>query len=192
MITTEHAGAMINSRKNDYRTNEPLKKPDCVIDYNVNMRLVDKSDMQISAVECVRTPIKWPKKLFFHLLDITMLNAYNTYVKKTGKKSSLWLFSKKVITQLLEKYGTLTVKRKGRQSMGHFDRLAAVGFSERHFADQLPFQESGRRQQKPCFVCANSTIKPKKIRKVTSWCPGCKVALCHGECYKNYHTLQKF
>ena len=58
MITTEHAGAMINSGKNDYRTNEPLKKPDCVIDYNVNMRLVDKSDMQISAVECVRKSIK--------------------------------------------------------------------------------------------------------------------------------------
>ena len=29
-------------------------KPDSVINYNKNMRLVDKADLQINAIECVR------------------------------------------------------------------------------------------------------------------------------------------
>ena len=61
-------------------------KPDCVMDYNVNMRLVDKSDAMISAIECARKTMKWYKKLFFHLLDIIVLNSHILHHQVTGKK----------------------------------------------------------------------------------------------------------
>ena len=57
------------------------------VDYNKNMHLVDKLDMQISAIEFVRIMVKWHKKLFLHILDVTILNSYNIFVKKTGKKN---------------------------------------------------------------------------------------------------------
>ena len=79
MVTTEHKRQMINSGKVNYFTKEPIMKPDCVVDYNKNMHLVDKADMQISSVECVRKTAKWHKKLFFHVLDIVMLNVYNMF-----------------------------------------------------------------------------------------------------------------
>ena len=65
MMTTEHKGQMINSGKVNHSTKKPAMKPDCVVDYNKNMRLVDKAGMQISSVECVRKTAKWYKKLFF-------------------------------------------------------------------------------------------------------------------------------
>ncbi|XP_069193563.1 piggyBac transposable element-derived protein 4-like [Procambarus clarkii] len=42
MLTTIHIDAMLDSGKVHFQVRFPMYKPDCVIDYNVNMRLVDK------------------------------------------------------------------------------------------------------------------------------------------------------
>ena len=82
---------------------EPKMKPDVVQDY---MRLVDKSDMQIGKVECVRKTLKCYKKVFLHLIDICVLNTYDLYKVQTGKNISLRLFSHTVVAELLATYGT--------------------------------------------------------------------------------------
>ena len=41
-----------------------LKKPDIVIDYK-NIRLIDKSDMQIGTMDSLRKSVNLYKKLFF-------------------------------------------------------------------------------------------------------------------------------
>ena len=140
-------------------------------------------------MECIRKTVKWYKKLFFHLTDITLLNAYNMYIENTGKKSSLRLFSRNVVTQLLQKYGTLTSLRPGKQSTGQIDRLSAVTFSERHYISFLPLDAKGHKKQRHCHVCWNTTTRPQKKRKVTTWCPGCNIALCIDNCYKQYHKM---
>ncbi|KAK8373591.1 hypothetical protein O3P69_011740 [Scylla paramamosain] len=48
ILTTVHTGDLQDSGKVDHHTQEPVKKPDAVIDYNINMRLVDKSDMMLT------------------------------------------------------------------------------------------------------------------------------------------------
>ena len=42
-------------------------KPDFVVDYNKNMHLVDKADMQISSVKCVRKTAQVVQKNFFSI-----------------------------------------------------------------------------------------------------------------------------
>ena len=69
-------------------TEDPILKPDLVLDYNDNMRLVDKADKRVSFVDCVRKPVTWHNKLFFHLVDIALLNAYNYMLLWSGKKPS--------------------------------------------------------------------------------------------------------
>ena len=64
MLSTIHEPKMINSGKIDYTTGEQIQKPISVKDYNENMGAVDRSDMQISYVECVRKTVKWYRKLF--------------------------------------------------------------------------------------------------------------------------------
>jgi len=55
---------MKKTNKIDKHENYALK-PNSVIDYNANMGLVDKSDMQISFNTTSRKSIKWYKKFFF-------------------------------------------------------------------------------------------------------------------------------
>ena len=59
-----HTGNLIELGKIDFRTKQPKLKPDCIVDYNKNMKLVDKADMQISSMECMRKSMKWYEKLF--------------------------------------------------------------------------------------------------------------------------------
>jgi hypothetical protein len=85
MLSTIHKPKMIPTRKNDWKTQKVIVKPECVIDYNENMSSVDKTDMQISFIECVRKIFKWYKKFFFNLLDLSTLNAYILFKVKHKK-----------------------------------------------------------------------------------------------------------
>jgi hypothetical protein len=42
--------------------------------------------MQTSFVECIRKSVKWYRKLFFHMLDLLILNSYLLYKMETGKR----------------------------------------------------------------------------------------------------------
>ncbi|GFG36865.1 hypothetical protein Cfor_08675 [Coptotermes formosanus] len=51
-------------------------KPLCIESYNKSMGFVDFSDMIAIRYSISRNTWKWPKKLFFHLFDRTILNAF--------------------------------------------------------------------------------------------------------------------
>ena len=51
-------------------------KPCVVEDYNAYMGSVDKSDRMVNSYGIARRTWKWTKKLFFHLTDMTILNAF--------------------------------------------------------------------------------------------------------------------
>ncbi|XP_069181274.1 piggyBac transposable element-derived protein 4-like [Procambarus clarkii] len=89
MLTTIHTGGMLDSGKVYFQMHFPIYKPDCVIDYSMNMRLVDKCDMMLSAVECMRKSVKWMKKFFFHLIDVAVLNCFNIYLNRHRQKEKL-------------------------------------------------------------------------------------------------------
>ena len=60
----------------------------CVQDYNTNMGGVDCSDHLLSYCSTPRKTIKWYKKIFFHLLDIAVMNSYVLF-KKLSKQKKL-------------------------------------------------------------------------------------------------------
>ena len=51
-------------------------KPQIVKDYNLHMGYVDKGDRMANSYFISRCTFKWTKKLFFHLLDLAILNGY--------------------------------------------------------------------------------------------------------------------
>lgn len=63
MLSTAHTPKTVYINKCN-RSDNKLNKPQCVIDYNNNMRLVDKSNMQMSFNNSARKSIKWYKKFF--------------------------------------------------------------------------------------------------------------------------------
>jgi hypothetical protein len=63
--------------------------PHVVEDYNAHMGSVDKSDRMVNSygigIGIAQKTWKWTKKLFFHLLDMTILNAYLLHKSCDGK-----------------------------------------------------------------------------------------------------------
>ncbi|CAF4493863.1 unnamed protein product, partial [Didymodactylos carnosus] len=106
MLSTIHEPRIQFTGKNDPKTKRPIQKPVSVIDYNSNRGAIDKVDMQTSFVEYVRKSVKWYKKLFFHMLDLIVLNSYLLYKMETGKRPQLVDFRLQLIREILQTYHT--------------------------------------------------------------------------------------
>lgn len=101
MLSSAHAAALIESEKRDYCTGLYKTKPSCIADYNSNMGAVDRIDMILSTLNSLRKTIKWYKKLFFHLLHLTIYNAYILYQKSTALKQKFSEFHLALIRDIL-------------------------------------------------------------------------------------------
>ena len=56
-----------------------VKKPEVVAEYNQFMLGVDKIDQMMSYYSFVRKSIKWWRKVFFWLLDLSVVNSFIIY-----------------------------------------------------------------------------------------------------------------
>lgn len=104
-LSTKFGDDLINTTKLD-NNGIPIKKPTCVVNYNQCMGSIDKTDMLLSSVECVRKTCKWYKKIFFHLINLSLLNSYSIYKTVTGENLPLANFQLEVIRQMVEKYSS--------------------------------------------------------------------------------------
>jgi len=187
MLTSMNTNEMVDTKKIDRKTGKKYLKPQCVVSYNKNMGTIDKTDMLLSSTECVRRTLKWYKKLFFHIIDMSMLNAYSAYKTVTGTHISLANFQLTLVNEILQKYksSVKTTPSKGKKIISTDSRL-----SERHFPDLIP-QTSSKKQRRKCFVCSHKT-EGKKRTDTLYQCNECNVGLCVVPCFKIYHTQQTF
>lgn len=197
-LSTLHTGAMQDSGKKT-RDNQPIMKPDLILDYNINMRLVDKSDMMIGDVECVRRTVKWYKKLFFHLVDVVVLNSYIYYKMRSGKKLPLRIFVHDLVYQLLEKYGTMAPMLRGRAATALLppERVTGRDFVGRHHLVHIPLLAQAQRRQRShgqrqCVVCSKTTRRPRRKKTTSLMCNECQAPLCMLPCFVEFHTYTTF
>lgn len=157
----------------------------------MNMRLVDKCDSQISSTECMRRS-RWEVRLFFHLIDKTMLNAFNmwlvTHEATPTKKFKLHRFIYNAAMQLLEKYGELTPTITGHRPVDLPYRLQP---SNRHYPVHTEMV-GGKRVSRQCYVCKHTSRRPQRRTRITIQCNECNVALCVGDCFHDFHNLKNF
>lgn len=104
MLTTMYENKIVTLPKISRITKENIKKSLCVVEYNRHMGAVDRSDMMISSIDCTRKSIKWYVKVFFHSLDVTLLNAHAMFLTQHAEKVPVAKFHLEVIRQLLERY----------------------------------------------------------------------------------------
>lgn len=79
-------------------------KPVCVTSDNANMGTINKTDMFMSSTECVRHIMKWYRKLFFHCIDMCLLNAYSAFKAVTSSHINLADFQLQLLNQILLNY----------------------------------------------------------------------------------------
>jgi hypothetical protein len=133
MPTTLHEPVMVETEKKDRETGRKIRKPLCIVQYNKNMRAVDQVDMQISFSECLRKTLKWYRKLFFHLFDITVQNSYAMFKMKNDRSLELSDFRLQLARELIEQYGSKRPQMGGRPPTETPLRLTA-----RHFIAFIP------------------------------------------------------
>jgi len=155
-------------------------KPAIVADYNRHMGHVDNTGRMANSYTASRQTWKWTKKLFFHLLNLTIVNSYILLSSCGGKKISRRDFRLTLIREMLARAG-----HEPRPSMP-FGRPARtstniVRLDTRH-NKHWPVHN---RTQRRCRVCSARGV----TRSVKFTCLRCDVALCvDRNCFKDYHT----
>ncbi|KAI8440905.1 hypothetical protein MSG28_009203 [Choristoneura fumiferana] len=182
VISTYHSNEQVVGR----RSGQELIKPVAIDTYNKTMGGVDLKDMKLSNFPIERKRgRKWYMKVFVHFLNTSILNSYIIYCKNpslTVKSHRDFRYS---LADLLIRISQpvfvfrpnkdTTDVRLDRQP-DHFPTHTAnvVGKAIKH-------------QRLRCRRC----VATGKRTLVMSMCQKCKVALCLGKCWIDYHTKDK-
>jgi hypothetical protein len=151
-------------------------KPAIVADYNRHMGYVDKADRMANSYTASRRTWKWTKKLFFHLLDLAILNSYILFSSCGEKKISHRDFRLTLIREMLARAGheprsSMPVGRPAPPSTN-------IGRLDTRHNKHWPGRNPTKRR---CRVCS--------ARGVMFKCVKCDVALCvDRSCFADYHT----
>lgn len=97
-ISTEFCNNMVETRN---KRGEVKNKPEANINYNKFMSGVDRQDQMLSYYPCDRKTVRWPSKLFIHILQMCLLNSYFLYNTYSGNKMTFYDFRLSIIKELL-------------------------------------------------------------------------------------------
>jgi hypothetical protein len=89
MISTLHTAAVVDDSSR--RTGVTKKKPKCVADYNTHVHCVDTADQHLAYYPFICKTVKWPKKVFFYLLQCALFNSYIVFTKSNSNSHKSFL-----------------------------------------------------------------------------------------------------
>ena len=155
---------------------ETISKPNMIDQYNKYMGGVDKADQLVQYYSFQHYSKKWWKRVFFHLLDLCLVNAYIVYTTTQTTHMSHMDFRLAVAADLIA-------------------RSQAIVPDVPREASHLPVRLIGRDHfpepgsKRDCRVCSRRDMK----RKQTNYqCNTCKTPLCVHPCFRQYHTQKNY
>ena len=191
MLTTIHEATEVLTKKKDTR-GERIPKPSAIYQYTKNMSGVDISDQYMSFHVALRKSMKWSRKLFFHIFNMIILNAYllsGYYGKKITKQD----FIEYIANYLVE---TGAPEATCLPQKATFYPPSNICLNERHFPKKIH-----KNHGLLCLACNFTSSQLVKMgmpsihlkHKTTSYyCKDCNVPLCVTPCFEMYHTLQDY
>jgi hypothetical protein len=117
ILSTFHTGSKdeVIEVPSRYRNKPSIMKPNVVLDYTKHMGGVDRSDHDIASYQFMRRMKKWYRKMFFWLLEESIVNSYLLYVLVQEQ------YSKRPITR--KKFRQCPVESLVHERMSTSDRL---------------------------------------------------------------------
>ena len=160
------------------REARPVKQPKIVKTYNMKKNAVDRSDQILSAFSTQRKCVRWWKVLFFHLIDIAVVNSFILFQAHRAEHTEIESpagysqcdFRDEIVREIcgFEEYGDPPYNPgKQRAQPSEFETIHVPRFSE---------------QKKSYVVCSQ---QEKAQRKVHSYC---SAPQCHG---KHMHVTKE-
>ncbi|XP_068104032.1 piggyBac transposable element-derived protein 4-like [Hyperolius riggenbachi] len=189
LLSTVHDTSTVPTRT---RGGKDMVKPQVVVDYNHTMGGVDKADQAVTFYPAVRKQQKkYYKKIFRHLLEQSIWNAYILHKQGSDRPVTHADFIWKLCECICLRYQTASDARVGRRASYVVNPECLTG---RHFMEYIPPTPKKNAPTRTCHVCCSkSDEKGKRIRKESRfYCPDCDVALCAIPCFKIYHTREVY
>lgn len=168
-ISTEFENTMAMSSN---RQGEVRKTPLPIIQYNANMKGVDHNDQLLAYYPCDHKSLRWYKKVFIHILQMIVTNAYRLYsFSNPDNKTSLYDFRLSIIQELVPNQEQSTTPKRLRP--------------EDHVISRMTKTDGGKSRGRRCSVCS----KEGKRKESVYFCAQCpdKLALCAAPCFDKYH-----
>jgi len=160
-------------------SNHPMK-PHIVEWYNWHKGYVDNSDRMVNSYSMSCSTFKWPTKLFFHLLDLTVLNSW-ILLSSCGDKYTHRNFRLLLVRNLIEEARKSqdhpTPRLVGRPSAAATNVLWLKSHHNKHW----PAKSSTHLQ---CRLCSSCSQRKRTVYK----CARCDMGLCVVPCFEEYHT----
>jgi hypothetical protein len=131
--------------------------------------------------------LKWWKRVIFHVLSLTVLNAYLCYKSVTAKPMTHRAFRKELVAGLLssvdkENVPEMKARRVGRPSTAAEPIMRLQG---QHFPMKIVPVGKRKNITRACVVCSvaerqrlESIGGKKTCREFSYQCDSCKTALC--------------
>ena len=193
MISTCHAATEQWTGKNNRTDGTPIYKPSVIVDYISKMGGVDLSDQLLTYYSFLRKSCKWWRKLFVHLLNMLILNAY-ILNKKFGNQKINHIEYREYIA------GYLIKKAKGNSADIDEDNTMELNIEEdvnrligMHLPQKLYTPATGRIKPLTCKVCyigkkeSQDKGKPRRRKSTSYKCLQCNKAMCIEPCFRLYH-----
>lgn len=162
-----------------------VKQPDCVKSYNEGMFGVDKSNQYLSRYPCyVKSKFHWWKVLFFHCLDIMVVNSFIVFQEFRSEFSSQ-------CEKMPAHFGQLEFREYLVKSLlGLDNKYNDVTDS---FSSCMPIcnENSTRLRCTYCYAYAKLHGLPASHCKTIFRCEKCMVNLCLSadrNCFKLWHS----
>ena len=187
MLSTECSAQMVTvpSRHSGAAAQE---KPTAVHTYNQNMNGVDISDQYTATYPFTRKTIKWWRKVFFWLIDLSVTNSYALYREMEQDRIPHIAYRRSIVEALATRYLSSAPPRPrvGRpRKRSHPDRDPERLNGHLHLL--------GKRQQRDCVVCSRQSASGNRHRSIY-YCKTCpdNPSLCPDRCFERYHTLRNY
>ena len=168
-------------RKERDGTKATVTCPQVVKDYNDYMGGVDMHDMLRQKYGISRKSKKWWHRIFFGLLDMTIVNAFLTYNGTTEERLSLLSFRRELALGLLTLGKRCTSPGAPKRRKNYYSVPASVRLNNTGVHWPQFINKKGR-----CEVCSKKGVDSRPI----SICSHCGIHLCCNtskNCFVEFH-----
>lgn len=163
-----------------------IPRPFAIKEYNSFMGGVDMADRMIAHYPHGLKSKKWYLRIFFHLLNVSIINAWLCYQKKIDKTVDLLTFKSSIANSLILQ-GTCEDKKRGRPSLSPTEgkkkkKICAVSVIPEIQFDNVghwPKKSNKEREQRCRHTICN--------RRTRYMCGKCKVHICP-DCMEDFHS----
>ncbi|CAL1299320.1 unnamed protein product [Larinioides sclopetarius] len=194
MISTIHNADIEEPGRQTKRTEESVCKPSCVVKYNQHMKGFCLAQQYFSNCAFLQQSVKWTKKTFLFLVHCGLFNSYivyrklNPFIKITFSAYLLTLAKEWISCHIEDNPLNFSVSTSSEKAPRYDPPHRLTGDIKTHYLERIPRSGKTKYPQKRCKVC-----KTHGKRTDTSFiCASCRVPLCKGHCFQNYHTKKEY